>query len=195
MRWWIAVSLIMLNVTVGLAADRVLDARSQLQQACPEVQFWFEGGRLAQVYGTAFGYGLSAEQSADNFVRTYAEAFGVTPEELLPGSAFSAQYTLPLMYNEDTRTYACTAVYYRQYEGGLPVYGADLRLLVDNKPGYPLLLANSGLYDLGDWQATAGAAVPQEGAAHASADEPLGMVRDQGRSRQTGSQGRAGAGG
>jgi hypothetical protein len=185
----------MLNVTVGLAADRVLDARSQLQQACPEVQFWFEGGRLAQVYGTAFGYGLSAEQSADNFVRTYAEAFGVTPEELLPGSAFSAQYTLPLMYNEDTRTYACTAVYYRQYEGGLPVYGADLRLLVDNKPGYPLLLANSGLYDLGDWQATAGAAVPQEGAAHASADEPLGMVRDQGRSRQTGSQGRAGAGG
>ena len=169
MRWWIAVSLIMLNVTVGLAADRVLDARSQLQQACPEVQFWFEGGRLAQVYGTAFGYGLSAEQSADNFVRTYAEAFGVTPEELLPGSAFSAQYTLPLMYNEDTRTYACTAVYYRQYEGGLPVYGADLRLLVDNKPGYPLLLANSGLYDLGDWQATAGAAVPQEGAAHAAA--------------------------
>ena len=182
MRWQVSLCLGLVlsggSLVLGSGAAQV--ARDQLRQAFPDVQF-FPGApglnrELSQVYGTAFGYGLSPEASADNFVRTFGEIFGVAPDELLPGSAFSPGAPgypgapgLPLLYNPATGQYAATLVCYRQYKDGLPVYGADLRLLVSNQPGYPLTLANSTLYDLGDWQATAGAAVPQEGAAHAAA--------------------------
>jgi len=169
MRRWILVSLVLASsaLAFGGAAQ---DVANQLQQAFPEVRFFTEGRELAQVYGTEFGYGLSPEASADNFVRTFGELFGVAPGELLPGNAFNAQYTQPLMYNEETGTYRCTMVCYRQYRDGLPVYGADLRLLVVNAPGYPLVLANSTLHDLGDYAVPAGAAAHvNEGAAHAAA--------------------------
>jgi hypothetical protein len=169
MRRWIVVC--MLLGTGALAfGSAVQDVASQLRQAFPEVQLYTEGGQVAQVYGTTFGYGLSLEASADNFVQTYAEVFGVLPTELLPGNVFTAQYTLPLLYDEQTDTYKATLLYYRQYKDGIPVYGADLRLLVENAPGYPLVLANSTLCALGNFAVPAGAAVNvQEGAARAAA--------------------------
>jgi hypothetical protein len=167
MRWWIVISLVTFHAGVGLAAERVADARNQLRQAFPAVQFLSQGHGLTQLYGTTLGYGLSAAQSADNFVRTYSDVFGVAPDELLPGSAIGQTYTIPLLYDDQTDSYAATVVCYRQYRDGLPVYRADLRLLVANQPGYPLTLANATLYDLGDWHAPR--TTPQEGAAHAAA--------------------------
>jgi hypothetical protein len=172
MRRWILVSLVLASsaLAFGGAAQ---DVANQLQQAFPQVRFFTEGRELAQVYGTEFGYGLSAEASADNFVRTFGELFGVAPGELLPATAdgtFHVPYTLPLLYDEQTDTYKATMVCYRQYQDGLPVYGADLRLLVVNAPGYPLVLANSSLRDLGDYAVPAGATSHvNEGAAHAAA--------------------------
>jgi hypothetical protein len=55
------------------------------------------------------------------------------------------------MYDRDTQTYKFTLVYYSQFKDGIPVFRADLRLLVRNQPGYPLVLASSGLRDLGDF--------------------------------------------
>jgi hypothetical protein len=171
MRWWMAVTLVMANVAAGLsgtAPQRIGDARAQLKQAYPEVQFLVQERHLAQVYGTAFGYGLSTEQSADTFVQTYAQVFGASPADLLPGNAVNDLYTLP-MYDDESGTYKGTVVCYRQYQQGIPVYGADLRLLVQNKAGYPLILANSSLVDLGDFVVPATAARISEGAAHAAA--------------------------
>jgi hypothetical protein len=171
MRWQTSLYLgwVFLAASLAAAGETTSVARAQLRQAFPEIQFLTVGRGFTQLYGTAFGYGLSVEQTADNFVRTYADVFGVRPDELLPGSAAGDLYTLPLLYDEQIDAYAATVVYYRQYRDGLPVYKADLRLLVGNKPGYPLTLANATLCDLGDWHVTAGAAGPQEGAAHAAA--------------------------
>jgi hypothetical protein len=140
----------------------------QLQRAQPGAQLYFAGAQLQRVYGAPFGYGLSPEQSAENFVRTYSEAFGVPAVELLPGNLFNHQYTQPLL-DAATGTSVATLVYYQQYHAGVPVYRSELRLLALNQPGYPLIWAGSSLHDLGDWQPTGKMPMPQEGAAHAAA--------------------------
>ncbi len=160
------------------AAAAAHQARDLLKQSYPQTQFFALEGRLAQIHGAAFGFGLSAEHSADTFVRTYAEVFGVTPDELLPGNAFDDRYTLPMLYDEVADTYRATLVTYQQFKDGLPVFGADLRLLVQNAPGFPLVLANATLYDLGEFAVRPGEATyDAEGLAYeaASAFEP-GLV-------------------
>ena len=127
------------------------DASQALREAYPEVQFSAHEGRVAQVYGTGFSYGVSVQQSADNFVRNSSSLFGVQAEELQPGTAFDTQSNQPLLYDEDAGTYKGTMVAYRQYKDGIPVYGADLRMLVVNEPPYPLVLANSTLCDLSEF--------------------------------------------
>ncbi len=149
---------------------RPTSAAAQLQQAFPQVQLYTEGTSLTRVWGTAFSFGTSPEFSAQGFVQTRSGVFGLTPDELLPGNAANDLYTLPLMYDAATDTFKFTLIYYRQYRDGVPVYNADLRLLVRNEDGYPLVLASSGLREVGDWHAPTGSrSVPQEGAAHAAA--------------------------
>jgi len=58
------------------------------------------------------------------------------------------------MYNELTGEYKFTLVYYTQQRDGLPVFRADLRLLVKNEANYPLVLASSAVRDLGDFAVT-----------------------------------------
>jgi hypothetical protein len=167
---WLCAGLGLITTALALGGNQVVrDATAQLQQAFPQVQLYTEGGRLAHIWGTAFSFGTSPELSAQDFVQTRSRVFGVAPDELLPGNAANGLYTLPLMYDAATDTYKFTLVQYRQYRDGVPVYNADLRLLVRNEDGYPLVLAASGLRDVGDWHATGKMPVPQEGAAHAAA--------------------------
>jgi hypothetical protein len=144
----LSLALVCGSLAFGGAAQ---DASQALSQSFPQVQFFTAGGKCAQVYGTSFSYGLSAEHSADVFVRTYSDLFGVPADELQPGNAVDAQYTQPLLYDAATDSYKGTMVCYRQYKEGIPVYGADLRMLVVNGPSYPLVLANSTLCDLSDF--------------------------------------------
>jgi len=150
-------------------ASAVQRGANQLQQAHPGVQFYYQGTQLQRVYGAPFGYGLSAEKTAENFVRTYGELFGVRADEVEPGHPCSGQYTQPIT---DGQTGACvsTVVYYHQYRDGIAVYGSELRLLVLNEPAYPLVWAGSSLHDLGDF-AVSPAAIADiaEGSAHATA--------------------------
>ncbi len=63
------------------------------------------------------------------------------------------------MYDRTMGEYKFTLVYYSQFKDGTPVYRADLRLLVRNNSGYPLVLAASALRDLGDFTVPSGIAV------------------------------------
>ncbi|MBI5864629.1 MAG: fibronectin type III domain-containing protein [Planctomycetes bacterium] len=156
MRKWSCLGLVLACGSLAFGGS-VQEASQALREAFPEVQFFTQDG-LTQVYGTTFSYGSSVEESADAFVRTYGDVFGVQPDDLQPGDATDTFYTLPLLYDEQSGTYQATMVCYRQYHAGLPVYGADLRLLVANRPGHPLVLANSALRDLSGFVAATDAA-------------------------------------
>ena len=156
MRTWASVGLIaFLGVTLAVGAD-TQRAVQGLQKACPQAQVYSQGDRITRVYGTIFGTGDSPETAADQFVLTHCELFGVGVDDLVPGNNFNGQYTQPVMWEPDSASYKFTLVYYRQVKNGIPVYGADLRLLVRNDPQYPLVLAASSLRDLGGFQAPAG---------------------------------------
>ena len=162
-------SLITLVASMTQAADTTA-ATAQLQRDYPDVQFVAESGRLARVWGTEFGYGQSPEDTAAAFVATSAEVFGVPAHELVPGNQFNGQRTAQLMYDRVTGTHRFTLVYYTQVKDGLPVHNCDLRLLVRNEPGYPLVLAASALRELDDFTVPAGApAAANETSAHAAA--------------------------
>jgi hypothetical protein len=167
---WVGVGLILTAAVSALGGEVVQDAAAQLQEEFPKVQLYTEGARLTRVWGTAFSFGESPELSAQEFIRTHSNVFGVTADELLPGNGFSDLYTLPLMYDRESGTYKFTLVYYRQYRDGVPVYNADLRLLVRNEAGYPLVLAASSLRDVGSLRVSPSAvANVAEGAAQAAA--------------------------
>ncbi|MFQ6049050.1 MAG: hypothetical protein ACE5K7_06770, partial [Phycisphaerae bacterium] len=152
MRWTVCtlVSLTFL-VSTAHAADPEA-AAAALQQEFPGVKFYAQGPRISRVYGNAFGYGESAETSAELFRLSHAQLFGVDPDDLFPiGPIADGRYTQPVMYEQETGEYKFTLVYYSQYCEGIPVFRANLRLLVRNEPDYPLVLAASSLRDLGDF--------------------------------------------
>ena len=167
---WVCAGLGLMSAALALGDQAVQDAAAQLQQAFPQVQLYTEGARLTRVWGTAFSFGESPELSAHEFVQTHSNVFGLIADELLPGNCFDDRYTQPLMYDPQTGTYKFTLVYYRQYRDGVPVYNADLRLLVRNEADYPLVLAASSLRDVGGFRVSADAvARAADGPAHAAA--------------------------
>ena len=98
----------------------------------------YGGERLTRVWGTAFSFGESPEFSAHEFVQTYSGVFGVTADDL----PARQRVQRPLHAAADVRParlarYKFTLVYYRQYRDGIPVYNADLRLLVAQRAGLP----------------------------------------------------------
>ncbi|MCK4661182.1 MAG: hypothetical protein KAV82_16805, partial [Phycisphaerae bacterium] len=85
----------------------------------------------------------------------HAELFGVQPGELIPGSPLrGGRAVQPLMYDCETGEYKFMLFYYSQHKDQVPVYASELRLLVLNKPGYPLVQAASTLRDLGKFSVT-----------------------------------------
>ncbi|MCH7527125.1 MAG: hypothetical protein IID39_06795, partial [Planctomycetes bacterium] len=136
-----------LSKAVGVDSEAAI---YDFQQANPHASLLKSGERIIQVYGRAFGFGDSPEETADQFRLDYAEMFGVQADELDPrGPLEDERHTQGVMYNRETGEYKFTLVYYTQYESGVPVFRADLRLLVRNEPGHSLVLAASGLRDLG----------------------------------------------
>jgi hypothetical protein len=118
------------------------------------------GKDITRVYGVNFSSGTTPENSADQFQQDYAPVFGVDSDDLRPVSLLEdGLHSRPLMYDRQAGEYKFTLVYYSQFEGDIPVYMADLRLLVRNEPGYPLVLAASALRDLGDFSVPGGATV------------------------------------
>ncbi|HNQ25077.1 MAG TPA: hypothetical protein PKK06_18515, partial [Phycisphaerae bacterium] len=115
----------------------------------------YDGDKLQRIYAYSapFGYGDTPEQTAARFVQDYAAAVGADTDDLFPVSFLEdARATQPVMYDAQTGTYKFTLVYYTQWRDGVPVFRSDLRLLVKNEPGYPLVLASTNLQDLGSYR-------------------------------------------
>ena len=128
-------------------------ALQEFQQAFPEVQLYRTGSRITTVYAAPFGFGDSPEQTAAAFVASYAEMLGADPADLEPLSRLDDwRHTQPLMHEPELGSYRFTLVYFSQFRDGLPVFRADVRLLVRNDPGSPLVLARSSLRNLGDFR-------------------------------------------
>jgi hypothetical protein len=129
----------------------------ELKADYPGVRIYEEGGFITRVYGRAFGSGSGPVDAAEQFKENYAGLFNVGPDELNPESIlFDGRHTQPVMNIKDTGEYKFTLVYYSQYRDEIPVFRSDLRLLVRNEPGYPLVLAASALRDLTDFTVPAG---------------------------------------
>lgn len=113
------------------------------------------GGNITRVYGKAFSAGASPIDSADAFVNAEAGIFGLTPANLLPMGPFNdGARIVPLVYDSASESYKFTLVAYSQFLNGIPVFRADLRVLVRNEEGFPAVLATSSLKDLGGFAAS-----------------------------------------
>ena len=135
-------------------------ARDRLVANYPLVQFYNDGSSITRIYGQAFGTGAGPVESAESFRIAYAPLFGLDSEELRPESfVLSEGNSQQVMYDEESGASKFTLIYYSQYRDGIPVYKSDLRLLVRNEPGYPLVLAASSLRDLGDFRVDPGRAI------------------------------------
>jgi Zn-dependent metalloprotease len=70
-------------------------------------------------------------------------------------------HVVSLGYDHDSDTFRFSLVGYTQHVNGIPVFRGDVRLLVRNEPGYPLVLVSNALRDVRDFAANFNAlAVP-----------------------------------
>jgi len=140
----------------------------QLSGTSAMVSAYERQGRIKRIYGEAFSYGESPEESAENFLQANANLFGVDPSDL------GDRYLQPIMYNRDTGEYKFTGVNYAQYKDGIPVFRSRLILLLRNEEGYPLVLASVDLRDLSGFtlELDPGNLNPDEGINNALARTP-----------------------
>ncbi len=138
-------------------------ALAVFSQQHPKVRFHRTATRITRMYGSAFGNGNRPEATAERFRKDYATLFGVDAADLRPESLLEDKRpTQPVMYMPQTGQYKFTLVYYSQYLNGIPVFRADLRLLVRNEQNHPLVLASVGLRDLGNFWAAKDPAAAEE---------------------------------
>ncbi|MHC5109581.1 MAG: immunoglobulin domain-containing protein [Planctomycetota bacterium] len=134
------------TVPLPAAAQDLLDRH-------PGLMYHVDHGRIKSFFGRPITVGDSAVESAEQFRLAEVAAFGVSANELRPESLLpDKRYTQPLMYDRDTGNFKFTAVYYAQYHTDIPVFKSDMRLLVRNEDGFPLVMAKSYLKPLGGFQ-------------------------------------------
>ena len=133
-------------------AQRRSAAVTAFSDAHPRADVYSDGTRITRVFGTIFGSGSSPRETAQQFRTKHAMMFGVEPEDLqpvdLPGNQVHGQ---PVMYDRQTGEYKFSLVSYGQRRNGVPVFRADLKLLVRNESGYPLVLAAADLRNVGEF--------------------------------------------
>jgi len=142
-------------VAAGSEPVGVQQALQRLRADIPLVRLYQQGARVTRIYGQPLSYGLTPQDAAEQFVLNYAGVFGVEAGELepagLPGAGGLVQ---PLMFEPGTGEYRFYLVRYAQQRDGIPVFRAELRVLVRNSEDFPVVLAASSLRDLGDFSPT-----------------------------------------
>ncbi|MBL8760714.1 MAG: hypothetical protein JNL50_05360 [Phycisphaerae bacterium] len=158
-----AVLCLLLTAGTAMAADSVRNpgqmpdmpmpaAAERFLQQHDGARFYWTGDQITSVYGRAFGSGASAREAAGAFVAQNAGLFGVTPDELVPGSlAADGAAERQLMPDLETGKMKFTLVSYLQERQGLKVFRGDLRVLAREEAGFPVVLARSALRPLGDF--------------------------------------------
>jgi len=119
-----------------------------------------DAGRISRVYGPAFAFGPSPEDSARSFVQSRAAMWGIHAEDLKPVGPFQdGRHTQSILFDSATGEPKFTGVYYTQQRDGVPVFGSKLVLLARNESNAPIVLASADLRDLGSFRVPTGQAV------------------------------------
>ncbi|MFO0834977.1 MAG: GC-type dockerin domain-anchored protein [Phycisphaerales bacterium] len=141
------------NSNPGQMPDMPMPAAAQQFLAQHDgARFYWTGDRITSVYGKAFGTGVSARGAADAFVAQNAALFGVAADDLVAGSlASDGAAERQIMPDLETGKMKFTLVSYLQQRQGLNVFRGDLRLLVREEDGFPVVLARSALAPLGNF--------------------------------------------
>lgn len=130
--------------------DIAIASREAFEAHFPTARFWErESGRIGRVYGAAMGQGVTAELSAEGFRDSFASMFGAEAADLVPGNHFNDDLTLSLMPDYETGEMKFTMVYYRHEIDGIPVFRSELRVMVRNEPGYPVVWVANAIQPAG----------------------------------------------
>ncbi len=129
-------------------------AMAQFQAANQQSAFATRNdGSIGRVYGRAFSHGATSQASAQQFLAQNAALWGVALDELQADGPFeNGLNTLPIGYLPESDSYKFTGHYYNQTKDGIPVFRAQLMLLVRNENNNPLVLASAQLHDLSSYQ-------------------------------------------
>ena len=107
------------------------------------------GGRVGRIHGEAFSHGKNPVDSAQRFLSAHAGVLSTELAQLMPvGPNGDGAHVIALGYEPETESYRFSLVGYTQHVNGIPVFRGDVRLLVRNEPGYPLVLVSNGLRDV-----------------------------------------------
>jgi len=138
-------------------SERLIIAKqafNDLKTQFPALKAYKTGPLVQKLYGQSFGTGSSPEIVVDQFINNHADIFGVDANDLISRMLNNEKTSsVPVMWIEETQSYKFTQFYYTQQKDGVPVYGAELRLLVRNEANFPLVLASSTLRDLDNFTA------------------------------------------
>ncbi len=151
-------------------------ALDKLRTESPGARTLQQNDRVTTVYGVPLARAESASASGELFRQSYAAVFDANAEDLKPGGVLAnGQHVQPLMFDRTTGTYKFSLVTFSQNRDGVPVYQADLRLLVRNEPGFPVVLAESSLRDLGTLGANPAAPIDVAAARTRAVERIAGM--------------------
>ncbi|MFZ4574547.1 MAG: hypothetical protein ACOYN0_09130 [Phycisphaerales bacterium] len=152
----VSLSAAALCASVGLAASSGVDheipgsthdaaALTQLLKAAPGVRFLEIDGTLKRVYGPNLSAGMTGQQSAQNFIKSFVSLFGASPAELEAWALCPhGGNAIPLMPGDDGAP-KFTLHTFRQVLDGIPVYRSDLRLLTRNTRANDLVWVGNAL--------------------------------------------------
>jgi len=139
---------------LGIESARQVQAWQTMQRSFPGVRANTAGNLVLSVYGRAMDTGVTPEAAAEQFRVSKAQVFGVSSGDLQSGLVRrGGRLAQPVMYDPTTDQYKFTLFYYSQFKDGIPVFRADLRVLVRNEDNFPVVLANSSLRPLGGFEA------------------------------------------
>ncbi|MFM1823026.1 MAG: hypothetical protein RI967_1292 [Planctomycetota bacterium] len=146
------------STTLGQTGPGSLDplsARDAFLSANPGSDVLEIEGALVRVYGNAFSSGGNAVESAERFLRDHAPMLGAEFGQLMAiGPNGDGTHVLPVSYDQGSDGYRFSLVGYTQHVNGIPVFRGDVRCLVRNEPGYPLVLVTNALKDVRAFAAT-----------------------------------------
>lgn len=125
------------------------DAEARFKRENPAVMLYKRGPLTTRAFGATFSEGGSIVDSAEKFRARHAGMFGVEAGDLRrKGHRDGEPMTQPVMYLPESGTYKFTLVRYPQSKHGFPVFRSELKLLVRNVPGHPVVWAGSSLRPL-----------------------------------------------
>jgi hypothetical protein len=104
--------------------------------------------QVARAYGR-LATGATPADSAKAFIDANSmDLWGVDPADLRPYGPFeTGEHVVPIMPDREAGGFKFTGLYYSQHFDGVPVYKANLIVLVRNMDGFPAVLASSTLWD------------------------------------------------